>query len=103
MAEIRFARSDGRFLQLTLRGVRTVASLIEVLPGFDDFEIVSRENITPYAEFERYLCRFYRDDDHYETVIDGFETEETEPEQTRCSEPADGASVDNLGSVAPGH
>ena len=80
VVEIQFTRSDGRSLQLTLRGVRTVGSLVEVLHGFDDFEILSREDITPYAEFERFLCRFYRDDDRYETVIDDFETQETEPE-----------------------
>jgi hypothetical protein len=54
--------------------------LVEVLLGFDDFEVLKREDVTPYAEFGRFLCRFYRDDDLYETVIDEFETEETEPE-----------------------
>ena len=80
VAEIRLTRSDGGSLQVTLRGVRTMGSLVEVLAGFDGFEILRREDITPYAEFERFLCWFYRDDHHYETVIDDFETEETKPE-----------------------
>ncbi len=95
VAEIRFARSDGRSLQLTLRRVSTVESLVEVLLGFDDFEILRREDVTPYAEFGRFLCRFYRDDDRYEFVIDDYETEETQPEPAASPNGGPATSLDN--------
>lgn len=100
VAEMRFTKADGRLLQLTLRRA-CAESLIEALQGFDFFEILVRENLTPYAEFNRFLCRFYRDDDQFDTVIDEFEIEDTEPEPGAAPNGGPAASVDNP-RAAPG-
>jgi hypothetical protein len=76
-AEIHFSRDDGRRLLLTLTGVRTESCLLELLNGVDHFEIARADNLTPYQYFGKYVARFHRNDDLYETFLDGFEVTET--------------------------
>ncbi len=75
-AEFRLICASGRRLYLDLRGLRSPEAMIKVLYGFDDFEIIKMQPSTPYAEFGRFLCRFYLDDEKYETIVDGFEVTE---------------------------
>jgi hypothetical protein len=79
-AEVRFTDKDGHSLLLTLKGVRSVENVVAALSGIDDFEILRREDTTPHAEFACYVCRFYRDDDLYDTIIDNYEIGEAKSE-----------------------
>ena len=80
-AELLLDGDEGIKLFVQLRGVRSPESLLAVLRGFDDFHILRRETGTPFSEFARFICRFFVDDDTYETVIDEWEAHKIKPEQ----------------------
>lgn len=85
-ADFRLINASGQRLYLDLRGLRSPETMIKVLYEFDDFEIIETPPSTPYAEFGRFLCRFYLDNEKYETVIDGFETYETGTEPSAAGD-----------------
>ena len=58
---------------LELRGIRSPERLLSLLKGFDDFLILTREIENPYPAGERFLLRYFIDDDIYETIIDEYE------------------------------
>ena len=80
-AEILFHDRGSRKLYVELRGIRSPRMLIDVLYGFDDFHVIERDTGTPFSEIGRYLCRFWVDDDRYETIIDEYEAYESGTEQ----------------------
>lgn len=64
-------------LYLELRGIRAPDQLLDMLNGFDDFQILARETGTPYPAAARFLFRYFIDDDSHETIIDEYEVYRT--------------------------
>lgn len=71
--EILFHGQGNRKLYLELKGIYSPEIFFDVLLGFDDFHIIRRDTGTPFSEQKKFLCRFYIDDDTFETILDEYE------------------------------
>jgi hypothetical protein len=77
VAELLLSHKDGRKLHLELSGLKSPEAMIQILYGFDEFEIIEQRS-SPYAEFGRFLFRIYVDDEKSETIVDGYNEYELE-------------------------
>lgn len=86
-AEVLFAGEDGCSIYLELRGIRSPEQLLSMLTGFDAFLVLTRQTESSYPAGERFLLRYFIDDDIYETFIDDYEAYRT-TSTNRASHPS---------------
>lgn len=75
--EALFTGKKGDSMYLELRGIQSPEELLNMLMGFDDFRVLTRETESPNPAGQRFLFRCFIDDDIFETIIDEYEAYKT--------------------------